>query len=59
MPINHMVIVREKIAKSGPISWKELFRVLKQARDLDTTAPKGKLDRIVSASRPIARRWSG
>jgi 4,5-dihydroxyphthalate decarboxylase len=44
VPINHMVIVREKIAKERPDIVEELFRVFKAARDLDTTAPKGRLD---------------
>ena len=44
MPINHMVIVRDKIAKERPDVVEEIFRVFKAARDLDTTAPKGALD---------------
>jgi len=44
VPINHMVIVRDKIAKERPDIVEEIFRVFKAARDLDTSAPKGKLD---------------
>src|ERR1700760_3281428 len=44
VPINHMVIVREKIAKERPDVVEEIFRLFKAARDLDTTAPKGALD---------------
>jgi 4,5-dihydroxyphthalate decarboxylase len=44
VPINHMVIVREKIARERPDVVEELFRVFKAARDLDTSAPQGKLD---------------
>ena len=44
VPINHMVIVRDKIAKERPDVVEEIFRVFKAARDLDTTAPKGALD---------------
>jgi 4,5-dihydroxyphthalate decarboxylase len=44
VPINHMLIVRDKIAKERPEVVEEIFRVFKAARDLDTTAPKGKLD---------------
>ena len=44
VPINHMVIVRDKIAKERPDVLEEIFRVFKAARDLDTTAPKGALD---------------
>jgi 4,5-dihydroxyphthalate decarboxylase len=44
VPVNHMVIVREKIAKERPDVVAELFRVFKEARQLDTAAPKGALD---------------
>lgn len=44
VPINHMVIVRDKIARERPDIVEEIFRVFKAARDLDTSAPKGKLD---------------
>ena len=44
VPINHMVIVREKIAKERPDVVEEIFRVFKAARDADTAAPKGALD---------------
>ena len=43
VPINHMVVVREKIAKERPDVVAEIFRLLKAARDLDTSAPKGAL----------------
>jgi hypothetical protein len=39
-----MVIVREKIARERPEVVEEIFRCFKAARDLDTSAPKGKLD---------------
>jgi 4,5-dihydroxyphthalate decarboxylase len=44
VPVNHMVIVREKIAKERPDVVEEIFRLFKAARDLDTSAPKGALD---------------
>jgi 4,5-dihydroxyphthalate decarboxylase len=44
VPINHMIIVREKIAKEGPDVVQEIFRLVKAARELDTSAPKGALD---------------
>ncbi len=44
VPINHMVIVREKIAKERPDIVRELFRVLKDARAADDKSPKGALD---------------
>jgi 4,5-dihydroxyphthalate decarboxylase len=44
VPINHMVIVREKIATERPELVEEIFRCFKAARDLDTSAPKGALD---------------
>jgi 4,5-dihydroxyphthalate decarboxylase len=44
VPVNHMVIVRETIAKQRPDVVQELFRLFKAARDLDTNAPKGALD---------------
>jgi 4,5-dihydroxyphthalate decarboxylase len=42
--VNHMVIVRDTIAKEHPEVVEEIFRLFKAARDLDTTAPKGALD---------------
>jgi 4,5-dihydroxyphthalate decarboxylase len=44
VPINHMVVVRESIAKERPDVVDEIFRLFKAARDLDKTAPKGALD---------------
>jgi 4,5-dihydroxyphthalate decarboxylase len=44
VPINHMVIVREKIAKERPDVVQEIFRLFKEARKLDTAAPTGALD---------------
>jgi 4,5-dihydroxyphthalate decarboxylase len=44
VPINHMVIVRDKIARERPEVVEEIFRVFKAARDFDTASPKGKLD---------------
>jgi 4,5-dihydroxyphthalate decarboxylase len=44
VPVNHMVIVREKIARERPEVVEEIFRLFKAARDLDTSAPKGALD---------------
>ena len=44
VPVNHMVIVREKIAKERPDVVRELFRVLKEARAADDKSPKGALD---------------
>ncbi len=44
VPVNHMVIVREKIAKERPDVVEEIFRVFKEARQADTSAPKGAQD---------------
>ena len=44
VPINHMVVVRDKIARERPDVVRELFRVLKEARAADDKAPKGALD---------------
>jgi 4,5-dihydroxyphthalate decarboxylase len=44
VPINHMVVVRDKIAKERPDVVRELFRVLKEARAADDKAAKGALD---------------
>ena len=44
VPVNHMVIVREKIAKERPDVVEEIFRVFKAARQLDTSAPTGAQD---------------
>src|SRR4029079_4120583 len=44
VPINHMVIVRDKIAKERPDVVEEIFRVFKAARALAPSAPKGALD---------------
>jgi 4,5-dihydroxyphthalate decarboxylase len=44
VPINHMVVVREKIARERPDVVEEIFRVFKEARAADTAAPKGALD---------------
>jgi 4,5-dihydroxyphthalate decarboxylase len=44
VPINHMVVVREKIARERPDVVEEIFRVFKAARELDKTAPKGAQD---------------
>ena len=58
VPINHMVIVRDKIAKERPDMVRELFRVFKEARAADTSRRRARSIRIGSASRPTARRWS-
>ena len=42
--INHMVIVRDKIANERPDIVRELFRVLKDARAADEKSAKGALD---------------
>ena len=44
VPINHMVVVHERIARARPDVVEEIFRVFKEARKLDTKAPTGKLD---------------
>ncbi len=44
VPINHMVVVRDRIAKERPDVVEEIFRVFKAARDLDASAPKGAQD---------------
>jgi 4,5-dihydroxyphthalate decarboxylase len=44
VPVNHMVIVREKIARERPDVVEEIFRVFKEARAADITAPKGAHD---------------
>jgi 4,5-dihydroxyphthalate decarboxylase len=44
VPINHMVVVREKIANERPDVVEEIFRLFKEARALDKTSPTGKLD---------------
>ena len=43
VPINHMFVVRESIAKSRPEVVEEIFRMLREARQADT-ASKGALD---------------
>jgi len=43
VPINHMFVVRESIAKSRPEVVEEIFRMLQEARAADT-ASKGALD---------------
>ena len=44
VPVNHMVIVREKIAKERPEIVQEIFRVFKDARQADKAAPTGVQD---------------
>jgi 4,5-dihydroxyphthalate decarboxylase len=44
VPINHMVVVRDSIAKERPDVVRELFRLLKEARELDDKSPRGGLD---------------
>jgi len=44
VPINHMVVVRETIVKERPDVVEEIFRVFKEARQADASAPKGALD---------------
>ena len=44
VPVNHMIVVREQIAKSRPDVVAELFRVFREARAADTASPKGALD---------------
>jgi 4,5-dihydroxyphthalate decarboxylase len=44
VPVNHMVIVREKIAKERPDVVEEIFRLFKAARAADPSAPTGALD---------------
>ena len=51
VPINHMVIVREKIAKERPDVVEEIFRCFKAARDLDTIGAEGR-----ARSVPVRRR---
>ena len=43
VPVNHMLVVREQIAKSRPDVVAEIFRVFREARAADT-ASKGALD---------------
>jgi 4,5-dihydroxyphthalate decarboxylase len=43
VPVNHMLVVREEIAKSRPDAVAEIFRVFRQARNADT-ATQGPLD---------------
>jgi 4,5-dihydroxyphthalate decarboxylase len=43
VPVNHMLVVREQIAKSRPDVVAEIFRVFREARAADT-ASKGPLD---------------
>ena len=44
VPINHMMIVRESICKERPDVVQEIFRLCKEARNLDTSAPTGALN---------------
>jgi 4,5-dihydroxyphthalate decarboxylase len=44
VPINHMIVVRDTIAKERPDIVRELFRIFKNARASDDKAPKGALD---------------
>ena len=44
VPVNHMLVVREKIAQQRPDVIRELFRLFKEARAADTASPKGALD---------------
>ncbi len=44
VPVNHMIVVRESIAKERPDVVEEIFRVFKEARQLDTASPRGALD---------------
>jgi 4,5-dihydroxyphthalate decarboxylase len=44
VPINHMIVVRDTIAKERPDIVRELFRIFKDARAADDKAPKGALD---------------
>ena len=40
IPINHMLVVREQIARERPDIVKELYRTFKEARALDTSLPQ-------------------
>ena len=44
VPVNHMVVVRDKIATERPDVVEEIFRVFREARAADTASPKGALD---------------
>ena len=44
VPVNHMLVVRDSIAKSRPEVVEEIFRVFRDARQADTASPKGALD---------------
>jgi 4,5-dihydroxyphthalate decarboxylase len=44
VPINHMIVVRDTIAKERPDIVRELFRIFKDARAADDKAPRGALD---------------
>jgi 4,5-dihydroxyphthalate decarboxylase len=44
VPVNHMIVLRETIARERPDVVEEVFRVFREARALDTAAPKGILD---------------
>ena len=44
VPVNHMLVVREKIAQERPDVVREIFRLFKEARVADTTSSKGALD---------------
>ena len=44
VPVNHMVVIRESIAKARPDVVEEVFRVFREARQARHAAPKGALD---------------
>jgi 4,5-dihydroxyphthalate decarboxylase len=44
VPVNHMLVVRERIAQERPDAIREIFRLFKEARAADTASPKGALD---------------
>lgn len=44
VPINHMIVVKESLARSNPQAVRETYRLLKEARRIGGTAPAGEFD---------------
>jgi len=44
VPINHMIAVREQLARSHPQAVKEIYRLLKEARRMGGATPAGEFD---------------
>ncbi len=58
VPINHLAVMRESIARERPDVVREVYRVLKESRAAAVQFPAGRTIRCALAFQPSGNRWS-